>query len=111
MQEPYRDPPIIDQPTAANPEPGFFERIKNGFLYIVIVLCSTTLGLLFGLIGSLFAALFTVFAGVMIGSVAGRQIARAIALKQRPEMQVVWSQMRRWRYGEHPHGGRPPQDG
>ncbi|MEQ8653969.1 MAG: hypothetical protein RIC87_16010 [Kiloniellales bacterium] len=111
MPEPYREPPIIDQPTAANPEPGFFEKIKNGILYVVIVLVSTSLGLLFGLIGSIFAAILTVLAGLMLGGVAGRQIARAIALKQRPEMQVVWSQMRRWRYGEHPQGGRPPQDG
>ncbi len=110
MKEPMREPPVIDQPTAANPEPGFFERIKNAVLYVVIVLLSTSLGLLLGLVGSIFAALLTVFAGLMIGSVAGRQIARAIALKQKPEMQVVWSQYRRWRYGDRQNGGPPPYD-
>ncbi|GAB5467245.1 MAG: hypothetical protein Kilf2KO_02750 [Rhodospirillales bacterium] len=102
MQQPYHEPPIIDQPTAANPEPGPLERIKNAILYVVIMLVGSSLGLLFGLIGSVFAAIFTVFAGLAIGTVASRQIARAIALRQRPEMQVVWSQMRRWRYGQQP---------
>ncbi len=102
MQDPYRQPPIIDQPTAANPEPGVFERIKNGILYVVIMVISTTLGFLVGLVGSVFAAFVTVLAGLLLGSIAGRQIARAIALKQKPEMQVVWTQMRRWRYGDQP---------
>jgi len=102
MSDPYRQPPIIDQPTEANPAPGPFERIKNGILYVVIMAVSSALGLLFGLIGSIFAAFLTVIAGLLLGTVAGRQIARAIALKQRPEMQVVWTQMRRWRYGEPP---------
>lgn len=106
MPESHRQPPIIDQPTAANPEQGPFERAKNAVLYVVIVTLGSALGLIFGLIGSVFAALFTVFAGLVLGSVVGRQIARAIALNQRPEMQVVWSQVRRWRYGEPP-GGRP----
>ncbi|MEO1192680.1 MAG: hypothetical protein AAFY02_13040 [Pseudomonadota bacterium] len=102
MQQPNREPPIIDQPTAANPEPGAFEKLKNGILYIIIVTLGSALGLLFGLAASVFAAIFTIFAGLAIGSVASRQIARAIALKQRPEMQVVWSEMRRWRYGQQP---------
>ncbi len=111
MQESYREPPIIDQPTAANanPEPGIFERIKNAVLYVIIMILSSTIGLLMGLIGSIFAAIFTVFAGLLLGNAVGRQIARAIAMKEKPEMQVVWTQMRRWRYGNPPNGGPPPQ--
>ncbi len=106
MPETRHEPPIIDQPTAANPEPGFFERIKNGVLYVIIMVLATSLGFLFGLVGSIFAAILTVLAGLLLGSVAGRQIARAVALKQKPEMQVVWTQMRRWRYGDPRDGGR-----
>ncbi len=102
MSEPFRHPPIIDQPTAANPEPGFFTRIKNAVVYFVIMVLGSAIGLLAGLFGSIFAALFTIFAGLLLGSAAGRQIARAIVLKQRPEFQVVWTQARRWRYGEPP---------
>lgn len=106
MQSNHRDPPVIDQAATAKRGPGVFERTKNAILYLAITIAAVTLGLLAGLFAAVFAAIFTVVACVLLGSIAGRQVARAIALKQRPEMRVVWSQLRRWRYGDPAYSRR-----
>ncbi|MBC6406240.1 MAG: hypothetical protein GDA41_11085 [Rhodospirillales bacterium] len=108
MQSDYRNPPIIDQAIAAKREPGVLERTKNAILYLAITTAALTAGLLAGLFAAVFAAIFTVVACVLLGSIAGRQLARAIVLKQHPELQVVWSRMRRWRYGDRARDITPP---